>query len=339
MAFRTADFVKETTLTTGTGAITLAGARSPAQTFSAVCSNGDTFQYAISHDTLNQWEVGLGTYNTGGNTITRTTGLASSNGGAAVNFSAGTKKVDLVLPAARIVQLVGPVQIGATSFGSGSLSFSNANGISFSLSTNSNGGTIQASHNGLTSAADSLIGVISHVGGNSVSHVSKLAFANASNVTWSLSTVVSAATVFPSVPDGLLFVTGNGTSGSVTRIDLQNANGASWLMSTGARALSLSLSYRAIRSLSLNSPSLSSLTTATDTAATAAQLVFFPNLNTSFNTSLSYNNVGFRFTTGGSSAVVNVGAWARYFASNQTDGVTAQQLSFSDANGVTFGIA
>lgn len=92
MAHIVADRVKETTTTTGTGAITLAGAVSGFQAFSAVCSVADTVPYTIAGQTGTEWETGIGTYS-GANTLTRTTVLSSSNAGSAVNFSAGTKDV------------------------------------------------------------------------------------------------------------------------------------------------------------------------------------------------------------------------------------------------------
>jgi len=98
MAHIAADRVKETTTTTGTGNITLAGAVSGFQAFSAVMVDTDTTFYCIEHQTLAEWEVGFGTWNTGG-TLTRTTVLESSNAGAAVNFSAGTKNVFITIPA------------------------------------------------------------------------------------------------------------------------------------------------------------------------------------------------------------------------------------------------
>ena len=94
MAYVWADRVLETSTTTGTGAFTLAGAVDKHRTFAAVCSVSDTLPYVIIHLSANEWEVGLGTYS-GANTLTRTTVQASSNGGAAVNFSAGTKRVGL----------------------------------------------------------------------------------------------------------------------------------------------------------------------------------------------------------------------------------------------------
>lgn len=84
------DRVKETTTTTGTGTLTLAGAATGFQSFSAI-GNGNTCTYCIDDGT--NWEVGIGTYTLSGTTLSRTTIIASSNSGSAVNFGAGTKNV------------------------------------------------------------------------------------------------------------------------------------------------------------------------------------------------------------------------------------------------------
>lgn len=102
MTFQYGDRVQETFTTTGTGAISLAGAVVGYQVFSSTCANGDTCYYAATDGT--NWEVGIGTFATSGDTLTRTTILSSSNGGAAVNWSAGTKNVWLTLPAAQVAQ-------------------------------------------------------------------------------------------------------------------------------------------------------------------------------------------------------------------------------------------
>lgn len=101
-----ADHVKETSTTTGTGALTLAGAMTGYQTFAAKCSVGDTVYYGIqavdgAGAPTGEWECGLGTYS-GANTLTRTTVTSSSNSGAAVSFSAGTKQVFITMPAAQV---------------------------------------------------------------------------------------------------------------------------------------------------------------------------------------------------------------------------------------------
>ena len=98
MAHVSEDRVRETTTTTGTGAVTLAGAATGFRAFSSVMTSpSDTCYYAISSASGSEWEVGLGTYSAA-NTLTRTTVLRSSNANAAVSLSAGTKDVYITLP-------------------------------------------------------------------------------------------------------------------------------------------------------------------------------------------------------------------------------------------------
>lgn len=94
MAFIGFSRVKETTTGTGTGNLTLAGAYSAKhKAFSDVAANNDTFKYVIEHQTLDEVEWGIGTYVSATPAIARTLVIGSTNGGAAVNFSAGTKHV------------------------------------------------------------------------------------------------------------------------------------------------------------------------------------------------------------------------------------------------------
>lgn len=94
------DRVKETTTTTGTGNVTLAGAATGYRAFSAVMANNDTCLYVIEGGA--EWEVGIGTFVSATPALARTTVLSSSNAGALVNFSAGTKNVFLTLSADRL---------------------------------------------------------------------------------------------------------------------------------------------------------------------------------------------------------------------------------------------
>ena len=71
--------VRETTSTTGTGAVTLGGAVGGFQSFAAGIGNSNTTYYAISINSAAEWEVGLGTLNGDSSTLTRTTVLESSN--------------------------------------------------------------------------------------------------------------------------------------------------------------------------------------------------------------------------------------------------------------------
>lgn len=102
MALVLKDRVKETTTTTGTGTITLAGAVTGFQSFSVI-GNANTTYYAIVAQTPGEWEVGIGTYTSAGTTLSRDTVLASSNSGSLVVFSAGTKDVWCDYPAGTAV--------------------------------------------------------------------------------------------------------------------------------------------------------------------------------------------------------------------------------------------
>jgi hypothetical protein len=96
MALVLKDRVKETTITIGTSTLVLLGAASGFQSFSVI-GDGNTTYYTIDGGT--EWEVGIGTYTLIGTTLSRDTILSSSNGGTAVNFSAGTKNVFVTYPA------------------------------------------------------------------------------------------------------------------------------------------------------------------------------------------------------------------------------------------------
>jgi len=99
MALVSGDRILETSTTTGTGTITVAGAAAGYRTIATVATaNGDRFIYTIAGGT--EWEVGIGV-RASATTFTRATVrvLSSSNSNALVNFSAGTKLVWLDDPA------------------------------------------------------------------------------------------------------------------------------------------------------------------------------------------------------------------------------------------------
>ena len=97
MALVVKDRVKETSVTSGTGTLTLAGAASGFQTFSTAIGNTNTTYYAVVDATTGAFEVGVGTVAAG--TLARTTVIASSNSNAAVNFAANSKDVFCTYPA------------------------------------------------------------------------------------------------------------------------------------------------------------------------------------------------------------------------------------------------
>ena len=83
-----ADRVKDTSSTTGTGAITLSGTPPTGfQNLAAIGTTGTTFPYLLENTAAGEWECGTGTI-TGANTFSRSV-TSSSNGGSLVNFTAG----------------------------------------------------------------------------------------------------------------------------------------------------------------------------------------------------------------------------------------------------------
>ena len=96
------DNVKEVTSTTGTGPITLGGAAVGSQTFAAVLNVGDSCNYRI--DGGSEWEAGQGTL-TSSTTLSRDTVESSSNAGALVSFSTGSKSIFLTITAATLTRM------------------------------------------------------------------------------------------------------------------------------------------------------------------------------------------------------------------------------------------
>lgn len=102
-----ADRVKETATTTGTGSLTLLGAASGYQSlataFGAITID---VEYGIQHQSANEWETGVGTFN-GTTGLTRNTVNYSSNSNALVSLSAGTKDVFITKLAKNLVEECG----------------------------------------------------------------------------------------------------------------------------------------------------------------------------------------------------------------------------------------
>jgi len=104
-----ADRVLETSTTTGTGNFTIAGAVAGFRTFASAYAVGDIFPYAIeavdaSGNPTGEYECGNGTLLTS-STFSRDHIDTSSNAGALVNFSAGTKYVYVAQNADDIINI------------------------------------------------------------------------------------------------------------------------------------------------------------------------------------------------------------------------------------------
>jgi len=98
------DRVKETTTSTGTGTINLAGAAVGFESFVAGIGNGNVTYYCIAEQGAANFEIGVGTVTDATpDTLSRTTVLSSSNSDSLVNFGAGTKDVFCTLPASKAI--------------------------------------------------------------------------------------------------------------------------------------------------------------------------------------------------------------------------------------------
>ncbi len=165
MALVLKDRVKETTTTTGTGTLTLSGAVAGFQSFSSIGDGNTTFYSVVHQDAaVGEWEVGVGTYTASGTTLARTTVLQSSNGGAAVNFSAGSKDVFVTYPSDKAVAVSGSpnfATVSATSLNAGTLTVGGEN-----VATSSTVATLSATmatsiSNHLPLAGGTLTGTVS----------------------------------------------------------------------------------------------------------------------------------------------------------------------------------
>ena len=113
MAFKLNDRVKESSATTGTGTITLGGAVSGFESFSAGIGGDNTTYYCIFETGTNNFEVGFGTLNSGASTLARTYVISSSNSDAKESFG-GPTEVFCTVPGAKI-SLPTPEEYGSSS--------------------------------------------------------------------------------------------------------------------------------------------------------------------------------------------------------------------------------
>ena len=119
MALVINDRVRETSTTSGTGTLNLAGIVTGFQTFVAGIGNSNTTYYAINAQGTSNWEVGIGTVTDATpDTLARDTVLSNSLGNTSkINFS-GTLDVFCTMPASKSVYLDSTgTPVGAASAG------------------------------------------------------------------------------------------------------------------------------------------------------------------------------------------------------------------------------
>jgi len=121
MALVINDRVKESSTTSGTGTLNLAGVVTGFEGFVAGIGTGNTTYYSIFEQGTTNWEVGVGTVTDATpDTLSRTTVISSSNSDSLVTFAGGTLDVFCTLPASKAIYLdtsTPAVPVGAASAG------------------------------------------------------------------------------------------------------------------------------------------------------------------------------------------------------------------------------
>jgi len=107
------DRAHETSLSIGTGNITLLGAEAACQSLHAAVGLTTQTDYAIVSRTGGQWEVGRGQLSDN-TTLVRTTVVKGSNGTSHVDFGAGTKDVYVGLSSATVAQIITAIAAAQT---------------------------------------------------------------------------------------------------------------------------------------------------------------------------------------------------------------------------------
>jgi hypothetical protein len=278
MALVVKDRVRETSTTTGTGTLTLAGAVTGFQTFSSAIGNTNTTYYTITNGA--EWEVGIGTVAAG--TLARTTILTSSNAGSAVNFTAGTKDVFCSYPADKAIYTDGSY--------SNPTWITSINGSIVSGNITGNAANITGTYAGTITSGQVTTGLGFTPASNATTlSINGTSYDLSANRTWSVGTVTSVSGTAPvsvatgtSTPvismaaatssvNGYLtstdWTTFNGKgSGTVTAVSVVSANGFTGTSSGGATpALTLTTSITGV--LKGNGTAISAATAGTDYVA------------------------------------------------------------------------
>jgi hypothetical protein len=222
MALILLDRVQETTATTGTGTITLAGAVSGFQSFAGV-GNGNTCYYTIVNGAA--WEVGIGTYSTTGPTLARTTVISNSSGTTSPITLAGSSTVFLTYPAEKAVALdasgnVTPLGTVASGTWQGSTVATAYGGTGVTSSSGASSNVLRDANSNIT-ANNFLAGynVITAAAGTTVLTAASAYYQRVSGSTTQTIQLPVATTMV----NGQGFTIDNDSSGTVTVVDSASA--------------------------------------------------------------------------------------------------------------------
>jgi len=340
MALILKDRVQETSTTTGTGTLTLAGAVTQFQTFSSAVGNGNTTYYTIYNAGGSDWEVGIGTVGAG--TLARTTILASSNAGAAVNFT-GTLYVFGDYPAGKAAYLDASGVINNTTFNattsvitpivqatnSGGLALKNSAGTT-QISMGAGGGdnasiNVSTNLNGTNAQIDISPTGTGHVhinptGSGSI-EINPTSLGTINNMSLGATTAAAAKVTTLNIQSGLTLATLPGTSGQVLT---SAGTGAvpTWTTPTTGTVTSVAATVPSFLSVT-GSPITSSGTLAISLSGTALPIANGGTGKTSAPAAMA-NLMGFTSTAtaAGTTVLDNTSSYYQLFTGSTTQTIT-----------------
>jgi hypothetical protein len=326
MALVINDRVRETTTVTGTGSATLLGAVTGYQSFSVI-GNGNTTYYTIADQGGPNWEVGLGTWSTGG-TLARTTVLASSNSGSLVNFTTGTKDVFVTYPSENAIynngtSIVGPTgsSVAVANGGTGATTLA-ANGVIYGNGTGAVGvtavGTTGQVLVGNTGAAPSFAALSS----SAVTSIT----GTANQITASASTGAVTLSLPTSITTGQ-HIANQSISGSANQgaFAYGTLNGSDTGIFASYQTSIAGYAYMALQNTSSNAAATTDIALYNDTASLGKYIDIGINSSAFTGTgNFSLANAGYIYTNGGDLALGTYSANGIHFIVNNgaTDAAT-----------------
>jgi hypothetical protein len=304
--------------------------------------NGQTLTGSIA-TSLSNIRISAGTTS---NLLSALTFSNSNNVSFGLNGSVVTATATFAAPAASSENLIAAGTQTATP---GTVVFSNSNGVTFGMSGSSR----------VTASFAPELGLVSHVGGQSVADITRLAFSNASNVTWSLSTAAGGATVLASVAPGGggggVAVSAQGNSVSAGTVVF--SNGPTMLFGMAGStvtalpfiigsALGASVEMTRIAFTNANgvtfglSTGLSAASISASVLPAIGQISHDGGDSVGNATRLVFQDQGlmsWSATTGASAITLQGKPFIQVRHASGGDVLSVTRIAFSDANGVTFG--
>jgi hypothetical protein len=246
-------------------------------------------------------------------------------GAATIGYSNGSIQISAPVQTAQTQSLIQAIYDGVNSITTGTIRFSNSNGITFGI----NGQTITASHNGITSQTNQTQGL--YAVGNTTGQSSS-STVDARSITFSgagaASVGYSSGSVIISVPNALtnINVSAGTTSNNLSAITFNNANGVSF----GLDGSTITGSVAAQTNQTVGLYALGNTTQNSSTILDARTLSF----NGLGNITVGYSNGSIQISGSQTSQTQNV-----VVPSAGTQTATSGTVVYSNSNNISFGMS